>query len=50
MITAAVWSVRKPAHRSRPMFQSAVVGLDPVVGVLFGVVPGCRHQLVDGPR
>jgi hypothetical protein len=29
------------------VFESAVVGFDPVVLVAFDVVPGCRHQFVE---
>jgi hypothetical protein len=31
------------------MFESAVVGLDPVVGVLLDVVPRRWHQVVEDP-
>ncbi len=35
------------AHRSEPRFQSAVVVLDPVVGVLLRVVKRAREKLID---
>jgi hypothetical protein len=33
----------QPSYRSEPVFESAVVGHYPVVGILLGVVPGCWH-------
>jgi hypothetical protein len=30
----------EPAHRSQPRFQPAVIGLDSVVGVPVGAMPG----------
>jgi hypothetical protein len=47
MITSAASVGSQSAHRSRPVFESAVVGLDRVVGVLLDAVPGGRHQFVE---
>jgi hypothetical protein len=33
----------EPTHRAKPRFQPAVVGLDAVVGIPIGPVPGCRR-------
>jgi hypothetical protein len=33
------------AHRSKPGSQAAVVGFDPIVRVLLGVVKRARHEL-----
>jgi hypothetical protein len=38
------------AHRPQPRLQAAVVGLDPVVGVLLGSMPRCREQLLQHDR
>jgi hypothetical protein len=38
------------SHGSQPVFEPAVVGLDPVVGVLLDVMPRRRHHLVEDPR
>jgi hypothetical protein len=35
------------AHRSEPRFEPSVIALDPVVGVLLGVVDRVWHQLDD---
>jgi hypothetical protein len=32
------------------VFESAVVGFDPLVDVAFDVVPGCPDQFVEDPR
>ena len=32
------------SHRSQPCLQAAVIGLDPVVGVLLGAVPGADSR------
>jgi hypothetical protein len=37
----------QPAHRSQPVLEPAVSGLDRVVSVLLGVVPGRRPQLIQ---
>ena len=37
----------QPAHRSEPVFELAVVGLDEVVGVLLDVVPGRGEEFVE---
>ena len=37
----------QPAHRSKPGLEAAVVGFDPVVGVLLGVVEAAGEQLLD---
>ena len=34
-------------HRSQPRLEPAVVGLDPIVRVLLGVVERGRHELID---
>jgi hypothetical protein len=46
MVTCAVWSVRSP-RIGLSLFESAVVSLDRVVGVLLDVVPRLRDQLVE---
>jgi hypothetical protein len=38
------------SHRSQPCLQAAVVGLDPVVGVLLGAVPGRWRQVLQHDR
>jgi len=38
------------AHWSKPGFESAVVALDTIIGVLVGVVQRLRDQLVEGYR
>jgi hypothetical protein len=38
------------AHRPQPGLQSAVIGFDPVIGALLGMVPGARGQLIKDPR
>jgi hypothetical protein len=38
------------AHRPEPGLQSTVIGFQPVVGVLLGVVPGARGQLTEDTR
>jgi hypothetical protein len=38
------------AHGTQPRLQAAVVGLDPVVGVLLGSMPRCREQLLQHDR
>jgi hypothetical protein len=40
----------EPAHRPQAPFQLSVIGLDPVVGVLLGVVPDARSQLIEDTR
>jgi len=35
------------AHRLEPGLKPTVVGFDPIVGVLSGVVAGSRHQFAD---
>jgi Transposase DDE domain group 1 len=40
----------EPAHRTKSCLQAAVVGLNPVVGVLLGVVPRRRQQLLQDDR
>jgi hypothetical protein len=37
-------------HRSQPRLQAAVVGLDTVVGIPIGAMPGRRDQLLDHQR
>jgi hypothetical protein len=50
MIVCAVWPIRGASHRSEPVLELAVVGLDAVVGVAFDVVPRRRNQLVEDCR
>src|SRR5215211_8715649 len=38
------------AHRPQPRLEAAMVGLDPVVGVLLGSMPRCRQQLLQHDR
>jgi len=38
------------AHRSQPLSKATVIGFDPVVCVLFDVVPGRRDQFLEAPR
>src|SRR6185369_16204281 len=38
------------AHRSQPLSKVTVIGFDPVVCVLFDVVPGRRDQFLEDPR
>jgi hypothetical protein len=40
----------EPSHRSKPRLQAAMVGLDPVVRILFGAMPRCRQQLLQHHR
>jgi hypothetical protein len=40
----------KSAHRSEPVFELAVVGLDRVVGILLDVVPRRRDEVVEHGR
>jgi hypothetical protein len=40
----------EPAHRTKSCLQAAMVGLDPVVGVLLCVVPRRRQQLLQDRR
>jgi hypothetical protein len=40
----------EPSHRSQPRLQTAVVSLDPVVGILLGPMPGRRQQLLQQDR
>jgi hypothetical protein len=46
MITVALRFCLSPAHRSQSRLASAVVGLNAVIGVLLGAMPGRREQLV----
>ena len=48
--TLALRSYFEPSHRPQPRLQPAVVGLDPVVGVLLGSMPRCRQQLLQHDR
>ena len=41
---------RRPRRRSQPVFEAAVIGLDPVVRVLLDVVPCRRDQAVKHAR
>jgi hypothetical protein len=38
------------SHRMQPRLEAAVVGLDTVVGIPIGAMPGRRHQLLDHQR
>jgi hypothetical protein len=38
------------AHRPQALLQLSMIGLDPVVGVLLGVVSGARSQLIEDTR
>jgi hypothetical protein len=40
----------EPAHRTQPRRETAVVGLEVVVGVAVGAVPGRREQLAERGR
>jgi hypothetical protein len=40
----------EPAHRPKAPFQLAVIGFEPVVGVLLGAIPGRGRQLVEHLR
>ena len=40
----------EPAHRPQPQLEAPMVGLDPVVGVLVGAVPGRWQQVLQHNR
>jgi hypothetical protein len=40
----------EPSQGAQPRLQAAVVGLDPVVGILLGPMPGRRQQLLQQDR
>ena len=40
----------EPAHRMQPRLEAAVIGLDMVVGILVGAMPGGRQQLLEHRR
>ena len=40
----------EPAHRLQPRLQPTMVGLDPVVGIAVGSMPGRREQLLEHCR
>jgi hypothetical protein len=44
---AGVAVLLQATHGPQPRLQAVVVGLDPVVGVLVGSMPGCRRQLLE---
>ena len=46
MITCSLVAF-EPAHRCEPCFEPAMVGFDPIVRILLGVVERVRHELLD---
>ena len=50
MITGTSPIRSQPAHRSQPMFELAVIGLDRIVGVPFDVMPRRRDQFLEHGR
>jgi hypothetical protein len=40
----------EPTHRPQARLQPSMVGLNPVVGVLLGAMPGCWHQVLEHDR
>jgi len=46
-LSAAIGCVT--SHGSQPVFEAAVVSLDPVIPILLDVVPGGRNKLVEHP-
>jgi hypothetical protein len=50
---AALYAVQapfQPADRAQPCLEPAVIGFDPVAGVLLGQVQGARDELVEDPQ
>jgi hypothetical protein len=50
MITLAVRSCLRPRIGRSRAFKRPMVGLDPVIGVPIGAMPGCRQELGEDDR